>query len=194
MSLMRHTSLWIGDNVVHNDLSVTTDGSPNPNAVVSQAQGLIRLDANGNGIIDAHPVPTLGHILVTREPGWQGALGYRVVLLDWAEDAIPNAIALAIYNQPNGVDYSYTTGAMQWDPGLEQWYAVCPPGFEPGQADIYMGFLYGSLRISAFTMFADWDEQTFTGGGDFDAAARVLQTESGVDLQTEAGILLDTEL
>jgi hypothetical protein len=127
----------------------------------------VRLDVTGNGIIDANDIPDLGTILVTREPGWQGNLGYRVVLEDWAEGETPNAIALAIYNQPNGIDYSYTTGGMIWDAVEEEWYATCPPGFEPGQNDIYMGFLFGALNIAAFTMHAEWDEQTFTGGGDF---------------------------
>jgi len=165
MTLLQHTGPTIGDNIVNDDNSVTTDGVANPSAVVTTSDGLIRVDCNGNGIIDANPVPALGSIRVTREPGWQGNLGYRVVLEDWDEGATPNAIALAIYTNPDGQNYSYTTGAMLWD-GTE-WYATCPPGFEPGQNDIHMGFLYGALRISAFTMFADWDEQVFFGGGDW---------------------------
>lgn len=166
-ALLKYDSPTLGNTVLHNDLSVTTDGVPNNNAVVSFVNERYRIDVDGNGIINANPVPGLGNITVTREPGWQGNLGYRVVLNDWAEGTTPNAIALAIYNSPDGNDYSYTTGAMQWDAEAEHWYAVCPAGFEPGQNDIYMGFLYGSLNISAFTMQAQWDEQTFSGGGDW---------------------------
>ena len=165
--LMQHTSLLIGDNIVNDDLSVTTDGVPNPNAIVTVVDGVVRLDITGNGIIDANDIPTLGAIRVTREPGWQGNLGYRVVLEDWAEGSTPNAIALAIYNAPNGEGYQYTTGGMIWDGVKEEWFATCPPGFEPGQNNIYMGFLFGAKKISSFIMHSQWDEQTFSGGGDW---------------------------
>lgn len=173
MAKLQHTSPTLGDCIVHDDDSVTVDGVLEPNAVVTYlSDGTIRLDVDGNGIINANDFPGLGSIKVTREPGWQGNLGYRVVLEDWAEDITPNAIGMAIYNQPDGNDYSYTTGAMLWDATAEEWYCTCPAGFEPGMEDIYMGFLYGSLNIAAFTMQSQWMEQTFSGGGDYDSAAQ----------------------
>jgi hypothetical protein len=167
MAKLQHTTPTLGDCIVHDDDSVTIDGVPSPESIVSFSDGITRLDVGGTGIIDANPVPDLGTVRVTREPGWQGTLGYRVVLEDWDKNATPNAIALAVYNQPDGKDYAYTTGAMLWDSVAEEWYVTCPAGFEPGQADIHMGFLYGSSPFSAFTMRAQWDEQTFTGGGDW---------------------------
>lgn len=167
MAKLQHTSPTLGDCIVADDDSVTVNGANSPTSVVSTYNGNTRVDVNGNGIIDANPMPDLGTIKVTREEGWQGALGYRVVLEDWDESATPNAIGMAVYNQPDGQDYAYTTGAMLWDVTNEEWYVTCPAGFEPGQADIHMGFLYGATRISAFTMRAEWDEQTFGGGGDW---------------------------
>ena len=167
MPKLQHTSPTLGDCIVADDDSVTVDGVPSPSSVVTTYNGITRVDVNGNGIIDANPVPELGSIRVTREAGWQGALGYRVVLEDWDAGVTPNAIALSIYANPDGQNYQYTTGAMQWDATNEEWYAVCPPGFEPGQNDIHMGFLYGAQNIASFTMKAQWDEQTFSGGGDW---------------------------
>jgi hypothetical protein len=167
MAQLQHTSPTLGDTIMANNGQIRTDGVINSNAVMSVVDGVIRLDINGNGIIDANPIPDLGQIKVTREEGWQGNLGYRVVLEDWAEDVTPNAIALAIYQNPDGQDYHYTTGGMLWDDVKEEWYTVCPPGFEPGQNDIHMGFLYGATRVAAFTMIAEWDEQIFGGGGDW---------------------------
>lgn len=164
---IQHTGPLIGDNFIFENDTVETDGVPNASAVITTYDGIKRVDLTGNGIIDVNPVPDLGTIKVTRVPGWQGALGYRVVLLDWDESATPNAIGLAIYAQPNGESYQYTTGAMLWDATNQEWYCTCPAGFEPGQADIHMGFLYGAKRISAFTMLAEHDEWTFSGGGDW---------------------------
>jgi len=168
MALMRFTSPTLGDSVVNEDLTVITDGVLNQNAVVTFEDGTLRLDVSGNGIIDTNDIPGLGDVRVTRQPGWQGSLGYRVVLLDWAEDTTPDAIAMAIYNLPDGESYSFTTGGMIWDNELKEWYTVCPPGFEPSEGeDIYMGFLFGSLNIAAFTMKSYWEEHIFSGGGDF---------------------------
>ena len=167
MTKLQHTSPTLGDCIVADDNSVTVDSIASPASVVTTAEGLTRVDVNGNGIIDANPYPLLGSIRVTREEGWAGALGYRVVLEDWAEGVTPNAIALAVYSNPDGQDYYYTTGAMLWDAVKEEWYVTCPAGFEPEHEDIHMGFLYGALRISAFTMHSQWDEQTFSGGGDW---------------------------
>jgi hypothetical protein len=167
MAKLGYASPTLGFSEVQDDNTVITDGVLNTNAVVSEYEGVTRLDVDGNGIINANPEPNLGTILVTREEGWQGNLGYRVVLQDWAEGETPNAIALAIYQEPDGNNYYYTTGAMLWDATKEEWYCTCPPGFEPGQNDIYMGFLYGSINVAAFTMPAALDEQTFMGGGDW---------------------------
>jgi hypothetical protein len=176
MAKLQHTTPTLGDCIVHDDDSVTIDGVPSPESVVSVANDAegnpqIRLDVGGTGIIDANSIPFLGDVKVTREPGWQGNLGYRVVLLDWDENATPNAIALAVYNEPDGNNYWYTTGAMLWDSVAEEWYVTCPAGFEPGQNDIHMGFLYGSSPFSAFTMHSQWDEQTFAGGGDWETVS-----------------------
>ena len=167
MAKLQHTSPTLGDTIVNDDNSVTTDGIANTSAIVDTVDGILRVDVNGNGIIDANPYPILGSIKVTREEGWQGALGYRVVLEDWAEGEVPNAIGMVIYHQPDGENFYYTTGAMLWDSIKEEWYVTCPAGFEPEHEDIHMGFIYGGKNISAFTMHSQWDEQTFSGGGDW---------------------------
>ncbi|GAG43548.1 unnamed protein product, partial [marine sediment metagenome] len=109
----------------------------------------------------------LGSVLVTREPGWQGSLGWKVELLDWAAGTTPNAIAIAVYTDPGGRNYSWTTGGFILEG--EIWTVHCSPGFEPAAgADFYLGFLYGATKISAFTYFDSFGQsQTFQGGGDF---------------------------
>jgi hypothetical protein len=155
----------LGFSQVNTDESVVTDGAPNPGAVVSVLDGTTRLDVDGNGIINANPIPALADVLVTREPGWQGSTGWRVELIDWAEP--PNAIAIAVYNNPDGNDYSWTTGGFILQNDI--WTVHCSPGFEPPDGtDFYLGFLYGSLLYYSFTYRDSFGEsQGFSGGGDY---------------------------
>lgn len=188
MPLLQHTSLTIGDSIVNDDLSVITDGNQNPNAVVTHASRYIQLDVNGNGIIDANATPTLATVFVTRERGERDILSYRVVLLDWAEDVKPGEISIAIYRQPDGIGFLYATDKMIWDDVLKEWYTICPSGFEPSQSDIFMGFLFGSMPISAFTMHAEWNEHEFSGGGDYTLETDSLMSIPLVSLPNAADI------
>lgn len=167
MALLQHTGPLIGDSIVNDDGTVTTDGVPNSVAAVSTYAGTIRLDVNGNGLIDASALPILGAVRVTRVPGQGAVLGYRAVLEDWEEEATPSEIELAVYSSPNGESFSYSTGKFLWDIENEEWYTTCPLGSEPGQVDIYMGLIHKTWRVSPFTMYSHWDEQSFPGGGKF---------------------------
>ena len=111
----------LGDNVVMDNGDVFTDGILNPNAVVSVVDGITRVDVLGDGIINANSIPTLGDVRITREPGWQGSTGWRAELLEWAEGTTPNAIAIAVYLDPGGRNYSWTPGGMVWDAVTEYW-------------------------------------------------------------------------
>ena len=155
----------LGFSQVNTDGSVITDGVLNLNAVVSEAEGLTRLDVDNNGIIDANPIPILADVLVTREPGWQGSTGWRVELLDWAEP--PNAIAIAVYLNPDGNNFSWTTGGFILENDV--WTVHCSPGFEPPDGtDFYLGFLFGATNYYSFTFYHSFGEsQYFSGGGDF---------------------------
>jgi len=170
--LMRHTSPTLGDVYVHDDDTVTnvSDGTPNTSAIVShhieKGVDVIRVDLNGNGMLDINAEPQLMRAKVIREPGWQGAIGYRVLLEDHSKELPPNALALAVYANPDGMNYLYTTGGFIWMEEYQKYGAVCPPGFEPGQANIYFGMLYGATAYSTFTMHSEWDIKTFSCGGD----------------------------
>jgi hypothetical protein len=155
----------LGFSQVNTDESVVTDGAPNLDAIVSVLDGMTRLDVDGNGIINANPLPALADVLVTREEGWQGSTGWRVELVDWAET--PNAIAIAVYTNPDGNNYSWTTGGFILQDDI--WTVHCSPGFEPPDGtDFYLGFLYGSLLYYSFTYRHSFGEsQSFSGGGDY---------------------------
>ncbi len=98
---------------------------------------------------------------VTRQPGWNDILGYRFVINSMADDFEPTSLAMAVYTNPDCDGYLYTTGAFQWDVTAEEWFAVCPPGQEPGDADINFGVLYGAATLSCFTLDAGIEENTF---------------------------------
>lgn len=168
MARLQHTSPVTGNTFVLDDYSVKTDNIPDVNAVVDVVDGIIRVDVNGNGSLDINPVPTLGTVRVTRVPGYLGNIGFHVVLEDWDASATPNAIALAVYSEPNAVGYLYTTGAMLWNSEEEEWGCICPPGFEPGDnVDIHFAILYGATPISTFTLQASQSSYSFATGGDW---------------------------
>lgn len=89
---------------------------------------------------------------ITREPGWNNALGYKIELILSDDTYSPNNIALAIYNSPDCESYKFTTGAFQYDSERNIYFSVCPAGFEPGDADVHMGLLYGSAPLSCWTL------------------------------------------
>ena len=91
-------------------------------------------------------------VLVAREEGWQGNLGFRIVLKAADEYYTPTNLALSVYLQPECNDYLYTTGAFQYDAENDEYYAVCPPGQEPGDSVVYMGLLYGSAPLACWTL------------------------------------------
>ena len=90
--------------------------------------------------------------LITREPGWNNTLGYRIVLTLSDPTYVPANIALAIYTAADCVGYRFTTGAFQYDSVNDKYFSVCPAGFEPGDANVHMGLLYGAAQLSCFTL------------------------------------------
>ena len=178
--IMQHTKMngpTIEDNFIWDDDTVTDarTGDPKPNAVVTHNDdGSISVDISGNGMQDINPYPELGRVWLERVPGWQGALGWQAYLLGWNSALVdPGVYALAVYNEPDGQAYSFTTGAFVWYPDAihpetgeaGMWGAVCPPGFEPGQADVHFGMLYASISYSTFTLRDYINEETFITGG-----------------------------
>lgn len=97
-------------------------------------------------------------VTVTREPGWQGNLGFKVVLNSTDEDFSPAQMALAVYTNPDCADYLFTTGAFTLTDGI--WGAVCPAGHESGDENINFGILYGSAPMTCWTMPKGQVEQT----------------------------------
>lgn len=93
-------------------------------------------------------------VIIQREEGWQGALGFRVTLKANSEDYVPTNLALAVYSAANCDGYLYTTGAFQLDAETGEYSAVCPAGQEPGDVDVHMGLLYGAAQLSCFTLAA----------------------------------------
>jgi hypothetical protein len=96
-------------------------------------------------------------ITITREPGWQGNIGWRAVITSGEEKFIPANLAIAEYSNPNCDGYLYTTGAFQQDG--DTWFAQCPPGQEKGNVDVHLGLLYGAAQLSCFTFKAGNQEQ-----------------------------------
>ena len=97
--------------------------------------------------------------LITREPGWNNTLGYRIVLTLSDPTYVPANIALAIYTAADCVGYRFTTGAFQYDSVNDKYFSVCPAGFEPGDANVHMGLLYGAAQLSCFTLPAGETEK-----------------------------------
>ena len=168
--VLQHTNYngsTIGNVFVWDDDTVTDadTGLPRPDAVVTHNDdGSISVDVSGNGMQDIDPYPELGRVRITREPGWQGVLGWRAELLEWDDQLIdPGVYALAVYAEPDGVNYQFTTGGFVWNGTY--WSATCPPGFEPGQNDVYFGMLYASISYSTFTLRDYIDQEEFTTGG-----------------------------
>jgi len=89
---------------------------------------------------------------INREAGWQGHLGFRVELESSSPDYVPTNLALSIYSAENCTNYLYTTGAFQHDTENGKYFAICPPGHEPGDVDVHMGLLYGAAQLSCFTL------------------------------------------
>jgi hypothetical protein len=188
--IMQHTKMngpTIEDNFIWDDDTVTDarTGDPKPNAVVTHNDdGSISVDISGNGMQDVQPYPDLGRVQITRQVGWQGNLGWKADLLGWDEETIdPGVYALAVYHNPDGENYYFTTGAFVWDANAihpetgeaGMWGAVCPAGFEPGQVDVHFGMLYASINFSTFTLRDYIDEEAFITGGTPPAVAAYKQ-------------------
>lgn len=92
------------------------------------------------------------NVTVKREEGWQGNLGWRAVITSADEAFEPTSLAISVHTGANCEGYKYTTGAFQQDPETMEWYAICPPGQEPGDADEFMGLLYAAAQLSCFTL------------------------------------------
>lgn len=90
-------------------------------------------------------------VVVTRQEGWQGILGWKAVIESASIGFIPSNIALSVHTGAGCEGYKYTTGAFQQDENGD-WFATCPPGHEPGDNDEHFGLLYGAAQLSCFTL------------------------------------------
>lgn len=167
-NVMQYTKKTSGIDVLVKDDDTVTElnGTLLPNAVVTHnPDNTISVDLNGNGIEDIQPYPALAEVRITREPGWQGVLGWKMEILNWDASIDPSVYALSVYSDPEGQGYLFTTGAMVLDPVTGLWGTTCPAGFEPGQNNINFGMLYASLNYSNFTLYYNFDTMDFTTGG-----------------------------
>jgi hypothetical protein len=89
---------------------------------------------------------------ITREPGWNSVLGWRIVLDISDPEYIPANIAISVYSSENCTGYLYTPGALQLDAETGKYFAVCPPGQEHGDVDYHFGLLYGAAQLSCWTL------------------------------------------
>ena len=108
------------------------------------------------GVIPPAVAAITAHI--TREPGWNSVLGYRLVLEISDPEYIPANLALAVYSSANCTGYLYTTGAFQFNSADNTYFSVCPPGQEKGNVAYHFGLLYGAAQLSCWTLAAG--EQT----------------------------------
>jgi hypothetical protein len=99
-------------------------------------------------------------VLFTREEGWQGNLGFRITLESADDSFIPTNLAMSVYSAANCTGYLYTTGAFQFDSGTGKYFAVCPPGQEPGDVDVHLGILYAAAQLACFSVDAGVNEKT----------------------------------
>ena len=103
---------------------------------------------------------------ITREPGWNNVLGWRIVL-DISDPAyIPANIAISVYSSANCVGYLYTPGALQLNSTTGKYFAVCPPGQEKGDVAYHFGLLYGAAQLSCWTVAAGEQTKTIQIFGD----------------------------
>jgi hypothetical protein len=166
--VMQCTKGRLEDILVHDDGSVFVDGVLKPDASISELDGVLRVSVEGDTFYDINPYPTFSKVRVTRVPGYLGALGWKLRLLDVVDNYDPGVTSLALYTTPgrNG-QYHYTLGAMQYFEEEELWGFNCSPGHEPGEdKDCNFSFLYASLPYSFFTLFAGDTEREFYVGGD----------------------------
>lgn len=168
MIVLQYTAKACGKDVyVHDDDTVTDVATGNlyPNAIITYNEdGTISVDLEGRGIQEIQPSPIQATIRITRQPGWQGNLGWKAELIDWKLPD-PGVYALGVYQNPYAEGYLYTTGAFTLDPETGLYGTVCPPGFEPGDADIHFGMLYAATKYSPFTLFKGQETMDFQIGG-----------------------------
>jgi len=157
------------DILVHDNGDVYVDGVLTPGAVVSDYEGETRvaIDQYSPTLLQVNDVPFIARIHIKREPGWQGNIGWKALLLDYAQGALPANIALAVYSNPEANGYLFTTGKFQWFEEDQLYGAICPPGHEPGAGvTVNFSMLSGSAKYSVFSLWDNLEEITVETGGD----------------------------
>jgi len=108
------------------------------------------------------PVYTVLTCTITREPGWNDVLGFRFVIAKIDDNTwSPGILSMGVYSNPECDGYLYTTGAFSWDAEKEEWYAQCPAGQEPGDADVHFGLLESGQSVMCFTLKQGIQKQVF---------------------------------
>jgi hypothetical protein len=168
--IQRKTNGPRDDILVYADDTVTVNGSPAPDAIVTHHEGIVRvaLDTAEPKMLFVNPVPPISRIRITRIPGWNDVMGWKAELMDSVPEVSPGVISLAVYQHPEADGYLYTTGAFVLDEETGLWGCVCPAGHEEGVVDYNFSMLYASVKYSPFTLFSNFDEMEFTVGGDLE--------------------------
>ncbi len=156
------------DIKVFDDDVVMVDDVLAPDAIVTHYEGEVRVALNPvePTLLEVGDVPYIARIHIKREEGWQEHLGWKALLLDYVEGALPDNIALAVYTNPEADGYLFTTGKFQWFEEDQMYGCVCPPGYEPEHDTVNFSMLLGSNKYSVFSLWDNLDEITVDTGGD----------------------------
>ena len=168
-TIINRTTFGTRDDVIlYDDDSVDVNGVPYPDAIVTEYEGQKRVALNPAEPtqIQVNALPEFAQIRITRVSGWNDVLGWKAELINLEEGLVPNAMAIAVYNEPEGNGYLFTTGAFVKNEETGYWESICPPGHENGHETINFSLLYGSLKYSTFSLFDNFDEMEFSAGGD----------------------------
>ena len=183
--IIQYTSPTLGDNLIHDNGDVFTDGTLNATAIVdvytNPNNGIetTRVDLTANGIWDVNATPTFISLTIEREGD-----GYRARFseYDFAEGVNTGMLALQVWAEPDAQGANlYTTSIFQEvlvDDGEGNMIPQQPRVWETtngsnphvGNPDIHFSVWYENSLYSAFTLHDNFTHNWFSGAGDWEAA------------------------
>ncbi len=97
-------------------------------------------------------------VTITREPGWNDVLGWKMIFDISDPEYIPANISISAHPESECTGYLYTPGALQYDSEIEKYWTICPAGQEQGDVDYHFGLLYAAAQLSCWTFEAGDEE------------------------------------